>query len=302
MGIHNVMQIRGSHDVVDTENIANTDLIPASNYFSFKTPFLTIRANNDNYTHPVVPLSLCSGITHFSNQGFESFEEGQIMKSATPPDLMDVVREMTTLLIHRYRSPLTGIMGFVELLKNKEHNMNTHYIDNINNGLDELSSLLDDIEQLNRVPSVNLQKLQFNDLIQQIINNYPQYDRKRINFYHSNTPVFATFDKSLMTVIIKQIIDNALEHDIKEKSDIFVEFDDDENLLITNFGPPISNDFLVKMFYPFYTTKTRNMGLGLTRASLLAQAQNYIIELISNNEVDGITFKIGELNLPVSHK
>ncbi len=73
---------------------------------------------------------------------------------------------------------------------------------------------------------------------------------------------------------------------------LLLEIHENGRCLITNFGTPIPSEFTLKMFYPFYSTKSRNMGLGLTKASIAAQTQNWVIELVSNSEVDGISFEI----------
>lgn len=266
----------------------------STNYITTKTTLYNSHSDYNNNVDPAIAFPLNSESDQFSTWRYAAYERRQIMKSTIPPDLMDVVREMTTLLIHRYRSPLTGIMGFVELLKKKEYHSNDHYLETINNGLDEISGLLDEMEELNQEPVVKIQNVKINELIYDVISNYPRDERERILFYDSSSPVIKKADYALLSKMLQNLLNNALEHDKNEKSDVLIELNDNENISITNFGPPIANDFVSKMFYPFYSTKARNMGLGLTRASIFAKSQNFVIELTSNSEVDGIRFVIHE--------
>lgn len=221
-----------------------------------------------------------------------SQENLNVMNSKIPPDLMDVIREMTTLLIHRYRSPLTGIMGFVDLMKMNSDNINEHYMETIISGLHEMSGLLDEMEDLSHEKVANLKPLSLVELFGNILDEYPKHERSRVHIFDDSRNKRIYADRTLFKTVLTELIDNSLDHDRTANTDVIIEIPEESNITITNFGSPIPADFTLKMFYPFYSTKSRNMGLGLTKASIAAQAQNWIIELVSNSEVDGICFEI----------
>jgi hypothetical protein len=272
---------------ITTNNLASSNAIPWE-----------IKNDNKKIVRPAVahPLQLKNAHTSDFSYEYGASKGRHIMKSTSvPPDLMDVVKEMTTLLINRYRSPLTGIMGFVELLKNKELPKNDHYLETINNGLGEISSLLDKMEEINHEPIVNSHDIRFNELVRNVVNDYPIEGRNRIHIYDNKASFNIRADYELMSKLIHELLDNALDHDKQINSDVLIEFNKEGDMYITNFGVPIPSEFVTKMFYPFYSTKVRNLGLGLTRASLMAQAQNLVVELVSNNEVDGICFALRKI-------
>ncbi len=99
------------------------------------------------------------------------------MNSQIPPDLLEVVREMTTLLIHRYRSPLTGVMGFVDLLKANTNSINEHYMETIMSGLHEMSGLLDEMEELSHEKAADSNSVSMAGQIQIILEEYPKHER-----------------------------------------------------------------------------------------------------------------------------
>jgi len=272
---------------ITSNNISSSNAIPWE-----------IQNNNEKIVHPAVahPLHLKNApVSNFSYE-YGATKGRHIMKSTSvPPDLMDVVKEMTTLLINRYRSPLTGIMGFVELLKNKELPNNDHYLETITNGLGEISGVLDKMEELNHEPIVNLHDIRLNELVRNVVNDYPKEGRNRIHIYDNKASFSIRADYELMSKLIHELLDNALEHDKQVNSDVLIEFNNEGDIYFTNFGVPIPSEFVTKMFYPFFSTKVRNLGLGLTRASLMAKAQNFEVELVSNNEVDGICFSVRKI-------
>ncbi len=269
-------------------NISNNILW---NDFCSHTDYRVVQ-NKSNGSLPVKapsfkPFSdLYTGIESISIQNFKA------MNSQIPPDLLEVVREMTTLLIHRYRSPLTGVMGFVDLLKANTDSINEHYMETIMSGLHEMSGLLDEMEELSHEKVAHSNSVSLAEQIQITLDDYPKHERERVHIfdYAENEKLMA--DRGLLKTIFDAMLDNALEHDRSANTDIIIETYENGRCLMTNFGTPIPSDFTLKMFYPFYSTKSRNMGLGLTKASIAAQAQNWIIELVSNSEVDGISFEI----------
>lgn len=221
-----------------------------------------------------------------------SLQKTKAMNSQIPPDLLEVVREMTTLLIHRYRSPLTGVMGFIDLLKTNTNSINEHYMETIMSGLNEMSGLLDEMEELSQEKIAHSNPVSFAKQLKNILEEYPKHEQSRIHIFDYSDKEELLADKELLKTILSALLDNALEHDRSANTDILIEIHKNKRCVITNFGTPIPSDFTLKMFYPFYSTKSRNMGLGLTKASIAAQTQNWIIKLISNSEVDGISFEI----------
>ena len=281
--------------------------IPASNQSqdsltSYSNDFLSLNTKTHGYENSTLPQGTvmlpvkAPSFKQFSDlyTGIQSIalENSNVMNSQIPPDLLDVVREMTTLLIHRYRSPLTGIMGFIDLMKINSGNVSAHYMETITSGLNEMSGLLDEMEELSRDQSANQIPTTIMTLLKNILDEYPKHEQSRIHIfdYSENQTVLA--DPVLSKTIFSVLLDNALEHDQLSQTDVIIEVNNDGRIIFTNFGTPIPTDFTLKMFYPFYSTKSRNMGLGLTKASIAAQAQGWLIELTSNSEVDGISIEI----------
>lgn len=203
---------------------------------------------------------------------------------------------------HELKTPLSVIIASVEALENnpKEHK----WIENIKNESDRMSNLITNLLDLAKVENkkskelyeeINLSKLVEKSLLsfeslayeKKVKLNYEI--KENINFKCNNEEI-----RQLLSIIL----DNALNHSIKEK-DVIVNLKEDKNnitLEVLNKGKPIPKGEEKKIFERFYRVdKARNRnenryGLGLAIAKCIVEGHNGKITASSNQEYT--TFKV----------
>jgi signal transduction histidine kinase len=105
--------------------------------------------------------------------------------------------------------------------------------------------------------------------------------------------VFVKVDPELMLKVAKNLIRNALEN-MPEGGRILIKLTqgkDTFDLLISDEGRGLAIKDTEKPFYPFYTTKTYGMGLGLSISRLVLEEHGCEIKL-RNNQDRGVTVTI----------
>jgi signal transduction histidine kinase len=109
-----------------------------------------------------------------------------------------------------------------------------------------------------------------------------------------NEVVIARFDRSMMKEALFQVIDNAVDASEKNQVISIKVFEDgtDVKLIVTDNGTGIPEDIQSHIFAPFYTTKERHKGLGLTLARNVIEAHQGSISLHSSGRGTEVTITI----------
>src|SRR5699024_817887 len=102
-------------------------------------------------------------------------------------DILKALEKMIGILLHRLRSPLTGIQGYANLIEHRiENETNAIQFDKINKGIDELFTRLDHLEALQKIPSDKVEHNAFSAdpiaTIEEILSEYSPEIREHITF------------------------------------------------------------------------------------------------------------------------
>ena len=209
-------------------------------------------------------------------------------------DVMKSLKNMIGFLLHRVRSPLTGIQGYAELLdSNTDLGDNQKYLEKINSGIEELFDLLDELHVLQKISlkKVDLNNFSANpaEIISEIIAQYPKEVQDNISFRKEETLPLAC-NPGNMKRILSLLIENAVEYAPIEDHPVIISQPSANSIKITHSGNPIPQSIAEQLFYPFVTTKARNLGIGLTLAILYAKRYNGSIFLTDNNPFREVSF------------
>lgn len=216
----------------------------------------------------------------------------KIVDNELSDSLVKTIQHMVSLLLHRLRSPLTGVLGFNELLHETGPNVNQRYLESIDHGLKDINAILNEIESLTEIPDIHIQTVDLNQFISRIVRNFRNNSKANIQVELSNVPHTFKTDPAILEDCINELLSNAVDHSNSELEPITIQVKPNGNICITNYGPVIPMDQTQEIFYPFVTTKIRNMGLGLTKSSIRAHAMNAHIRLVTNSPIEGISFEI----------
>lgn len=137
---------------------------------------------------------------------------------------------------HDLRAPLRQINGFVDLLNERFYDSlaekGKHYLDCISKSATQMGTLIDDLLQFSKTgrQEMRQQPLDMNKLFQEVIERIkPAVEGRLIEWKTAKMPqVYG--DKSLLTLVWYNLLDNALKFSrLKEKSIIETGFREDEN-------------------------------------------------------------------------
>src|SRR5699024_5669534 len=131
------------------------------------------------------------------------------------------------------------------------------------------------------------------NLLDDLVDDFSPAQQKRL-FIEKITDHTIETDLVLLRSILGELIINGLEHNPDTK--VSISSPEEGLFWITNYGPAISPDILSKIFYPFFSLKAKNLGLGLTISKLQAESMGASLKLIQNSVDEGITFEINITN------
>ena len=165
---------------------------------------------------------------------------------------------------HQIGTPLTSLMGWVEILKSK--NIDSSYINEIEKDIDRLNIIS---ERFNKIGSKPILKITNLTSLTQISLDYLKTrisKRVKIEFTSSNTELYCLLNEQLYSWTIENIIKNSVDA-IKGDGDILIKITEKKSILkitINDNGSGINKSDFKKIFNPGYTSKKRGWGLGLS--------------------------------------
>jgi|TARA_B110000503_G_scaffold26219_2_gene41337 two-component system, sporulation sensor kinase D len=165
---------------------------------------------------------------------------------------------------HQIGTPLTSLMGWVEILKSK--NIDSSYINEIEKDIDRLNIIS---ERFNKIGSKPILKITNLISLTQISLDYLKTrisKRVKIEFTSSNTELYCLLNEQLYSWTIENIIKNSVDA-IKGDGDILIKITEKKSILkitINDNGSGINKSDFKKIFNPGYTSKKRGWGLGLS--------------------------------------
>lgn len=219
----------------------------------------------------------------------------QILLSPLPspidPQVLTVAHEMSKVLVHRIRSPLNAISGFLEMAQVNNENSESE-LQAIDDGLQKIKGLLDEIKQFNREFEINEQTVDLHQLLKETTEALPGRWQRKLQVSHEHSIDELITDPRLLKEILLHLLNNAFEASHDELEEVALTVTDQKTIRITNWGTTISKKETGHIFNPFFTTKAKHLGLGLTRAYLIADALGFHLMLTSNSNIDGVTFEL----------
>ena len=206
-------------------------------------------------------------------------------------------------LAHEIKNPLTPIQLTIDRLKNKyDHSIKDEEKENFNNYLQtilkqikQIENLVNEFSDFARMPKPVFQK---NDICKIINNNITllkEIDKNiLIKFNYAKSQFLVKSDNEQINRVFLNLIKNSIES-IQEKSkknlnftkiiDIEISSNNDYiSIKITDNGIGFSSDNIKNIVKPYFTTKAKGSGLGLSIVSKIINDHNGSIEFKSNKD------------------
>lgn len=224
--------------------------------------------------------------------------------------------ELITGISHDLRTPLTSIIGYIELLRTesyKDKEEYTRFIQNAYNKAVHLKKLLDDLFEYTRLTSIDsrikLERIDLSQLLVQLLFEFEpiaQENNIQLAKDFANVPTLASLDSEKIARAIDNLLMNALKYSFKPGTIRIRMVSDPESCTIEveNKGTPLSKDQEMRLFERFYkadhSRKSEGIqsgaGLGLSIARNIAELHQGSLTLNHNHDV--FIFK---LKLPIGN-
>ena len=214
--------------------------------------------------------------------------------------------DLITNVAHDLRTPLTTIVGYLELIKNNQQ-LTKEEIQKYSSVAYEkskrLQSMMDDLFEFTCLDQANVKvhmtTINISELVLQIVDEfYPTFQEYHIipEVKTSQNNLFINGDGQLIARVFDNLLSNAVKYG-KDGKKIKIEvLNDDETVTIKimNYGNPIDSADLPYIFDKFYrsdasrSSSTGGTGLGLAIAKNIIQIHNG--EILATSHQDKTTF------------
>ena len=212
------------------------------------------------------------------------------------------------------RTPLTAIIGYLDILKNKKHKdieQESEYLNSTYNLSIKLKKLIDELFEYTKLSSSGIE-LKFEEvdlglILNQMLGEYtPVFEAKGLSIIKDiNEELYTKIDIEKIVRVFDNVLNNAEKYSIKP-SQIIVNAETKSEAIyisISNKGEHIEQDKLNKMFEKFYradvsrSSNVEGSGLGLAISKKIIELHNGEIW----GECDGEMIRI-YIKLPISHR
>ncbi|MGL5647672.1 MAG: sensor histidine kinase [Clostridium sp.] len=208
------------------------------------------------------------------------------------------LKEMIANISHDLRTPLTSIIGYVQVIKskNEKDEKEKEYLNKIEKRAKDLKKMLDDFFRLSVIENesykIELEKINLSEIVcDKIVDFYDEFEKLGIEpKIDVKENIFCLGNVSETERILENILTNALKNTTGEVSVKILHRNDYVELIISNSKS--NNEFIdaTKVFERFYkgsdnSRRGKNTGIGLSIVKEVIQKMNGKIEAtVSTNE------------------
>lgn len=208
---------------------------------------------------------------------------------------------LITNISHDLRTPLTSVIGFLELIKNKKFNSEdelNHYCEVSFSKANELKSSVDQLFEFTKISNgdikLNKTKVYINELIEQVtIGFIPLFQQNNMKYRISSEEpkIWIQGDPILLARVFENIISNAIKYGSSGKYlDVNIKKENNKaSISFINYGDMIEEEDLKKLFERLYrvekkSNKKEGTGLGLAIAKTIIEMHGGNILINSSKE------------------
>ena len=208
----------------------------------------------------------------------------------------DIARKIA----HEVKNPLTPIKLSAERIEKKiiEKSINFKDINNltqtISKQVDDIDKLVDEFSSFARMPEAEIKLDNLSQTLKESFdlfsNSHPKINMKLLS---KTKDIYFQFDRFQISQAFNNMIKNAVEavSNIPNPSisvDLF-EYNNQIKFIVKDNGIGIDENKISKYFEPYFTTKDKGVGLGLSIVKKIVEDHGGIIKIEKNKNMTGTT-------------
>ena len=214
-------------------------------------------------------------------------------------------KEFLQNLSHEFKTPIFSIQGYIESLLSGGMNnaeINKRFLENTSKNVDRLSHLLQDLDEITKLESGELNLSKSNFVIQDIINEVFETlslsaENNKINFSIKKgceSPLIVYADREKIIQVIQNLVENSIKYGNPGGQIVASMYNTDGKIIlieISDDGIGIEEKHLQRIFERFYRTaegRSLNIsgsGLGLAICKHIIEAHEQTIHIRSTEGV-----------------
>ncbi len=255
---------------------------------------IKVAQGNFNYKLNINRKDEIGKIAESFNFMIQKLQENQILqKRLREAEHLSAIGQLSRTIAHEIRNPLNfinlSIDHLIEKLKKEEQNTNnyTKLLESMKQEIYRVNSLITEYLEYTRPLKLNRKFASIIEIIDDVVSIIEATAEKySVNIYKDYTIDFTlNIDVDLIKSCLLNIITNAL-HAMKnsEIKNLFIKtelIEDNLVIKIADTGCGVPEEFMDKIFEPFFSTKKEGLGLGLSLAKKVIEEHGGKIEFSS---------------------
>lgn len=236
-------------------------------------------------------------------KSYREFEESK--DKLVQSEKLAFAGRMAASVAHEIRNPITVISMAIHQLHNnlKTDDPNREYTDAIIKNIDRLNHLITEFVNCARPPQLKMRNRDINVILDSVINfikvKTDEQNIKIIKNFDRNIPL-ARVDSEHLERAFLNVVLNAIES-MPDGGNLTINTSQEHDSIVIKFldtGKGIKEEDVIRIFDPFFSTKEKGMGLGLSVTYATIISHNGTID-VESSVGKGTTFTI---NLLLSSK
>ena len=193
---------------------------------------------------------------------------------------------------HEVNNTMGGVRSVLEIIEeNIDDSEIKKVVESCDRRCESMGNFIREYAEVVKLPSPVMQTLDLQQEIEAMLPFLNQLMPENVKLiYQKNSEEYKILgDSALLQQVILNIVKNGMES-IEKTGYVKIELGKDQNkiiMTISNNGTPINNEISSQLFTPFFTTKPKGKGIGLTlvREVLTNHSADYVL----SSDSDGIT-------------
>jgi signal transduction histidine kinase len=194
---------------------------------------------------------------------------------------------------HQIGTPLSSLIGWVELLKSENVEESTTF--EIEKDIERLQTITDRFSKIGSEP-----KLEIKDIIEETLQSYDYLQSRfskqiEFSFKAPKSPIMVSLNPTLHSWTIENLVKNAIDA-MKGRGKLSLEIEQDAGhvkINVTDTGGGIQKKQFKSIFEPGFTTKKRGWGLGLSLTRRIVEEYHKGTIKVLNSEIGkGTTMQV----------